>query len=175
MHPTRVYPVEQPSTREAAHPGVARSISDVIPRGNETILFVTSERSQRDYAAWILRELGYRVIEAADGQEAICLLHNCPGRRVDLVIADAMMPRVCGKSLAHRIAAILPKSRILLTSHHSPELISQHDTLNAELAYIQKSATRTAFAKKVREILDNAQREELLFTPAEELETVEVA
>jgi DNA-binding NtrC family response regulator len=154
---------------------VAAPAPEALPRGTETILFVASDPSQRAYAPWILRELGYHVIEVADGQEAICLLHSCPHRRVDLVIADALMPRVCGKSLAHRIAAILPKSRIALISHQSAAAVSHLDPLHAELGFIPKSATRTQLASKVRALLDAAAAEELQFTPAEELAEVQVA
>jgi len=147
----------------------------ILPCGTETVLVVIHESAQREYAAWILRERGYKVIEATNGQEALCLFHNSPNRRIDLVLADAVMPRLCGKALAHKIAAFLPKSRMLITSHYPAELAIHNDLLDAELNYLQKPATRTALALKVREVLDNAEVEELQFTPATELETVTVA
>jgi len=107
-------------------------VNPLVPRGTETVLVVASEKAEREYAAWTLRELGYNVIEAVDGQEAICLFYSNPDRRIDLVIADAAMPRMCGKHLAHKMATLLPKSRILITSYYPAELAIHNYLLDAE-------------------------------------------
>jgi DNA-binding response OmpR family regulator len=134
------------------------------------------EPAQRHYASWILRELGYTVIEAIDGQEAVCLFHSNPNRQIDLLLADATMPRLAGKTLPHKLAAHLPPSRMLLCSHHPSELAVHNDLLDTELNYVQKPFTRTTLARKVREVLDNAQQEEqLLFTSVKDSGSLAVA
>ena len=143
-----------------------------VPRGNETILVAIHEPSMREYAAWILRELGYKVIEAEDGQEALCVFHQDPDRRIDLLLADAVMPRMGGKELAHKIAAVLPRSRGMITSQFPPELAIHNNLLSIELAYIQKPVTRQSIAVKVREVLDAAGQESVPFHRTDPLKSV---
>lgn len=134
----------------------------VLPGGSETILVVAPERAQREYVTWVLRELGYRVLEAAEGHEAICLFHTHRDRRVDLVIAEAGMPRLSGKSLAHQLTAFLPRTRMVVMSPAPRAMIVRNDLLDGELSYFQKPITRTALAFHVRQVLDNAAQLELL-------------
>ena len=147
----------------------------ILPCGTETVLVVIHERAQREYIAWTLREWGYKVIEATDGQEALCLFHNSPDRRIDLVLADAGLPRLCGKTLAHKLAPFLSPTRLLIAAHSQAELAVHNELLAGQLNYLKKPTTRTALALTVREVLDNAAPAELQFTSAEELELVAVA
>jgi response regulator RpfG family c-di-GMP phosphodiesterase len=124
--------------------------------GTETILLVENDSAMRDYLAWTLRELGYTVIEAKEGHDALCLLHNSPGRPIDLLLAEATMPRMGGKQLAHKVASLIPKSRILIVAAFPEELAIHGDLLDTALAFIQKPITRRSLAIKVREVLDTA-------------------
>lgn len=127
-----------------------------IPLGNETVLLVENDSSMRDYLSWTLRQLGYKVVEAKDGHEALCLLHNTPNRRIDLLLAEATMPRMGGKQLAHKVSDLIPKLRILIVSAFPQELAIHSNLLDAEIAFIQKPVTRQSLAIKVREVLDAA-------------------
>jgi response regulator RpfG family c-di-GMP phosphodiesterase len=116
----------------------------------------------RDFLAWTLRHLGYTVVEAKDGHEALCLIHNNPDRQIDLLLAEATMPRMGGKQLAHQIEDLIPKSRILIVSAFPQELAIHSNLLDADLAFIQKPVTRQSLAIKVREVLDTAYLENTL-------------
>ena len=129
----------------------------LLPRGTETVLVVAPERAQREYVVWVLREQGYTVREATEGPEAICLFHTNPNRRIDLVIAEAGMPRSSGKTLAHHLTKFLPRSRMVIMS-----AVTRNDPLDGDLSYFQKPITRTALAYQVRQVLDNAAQAELL-------------
>lgn len=164
MQPTRIHIVKTD--------GIDNTL---LPRGTESILMVMQVKAQREYAAWTLRERGYNVIEAGDGHEALCLFHSSPDRRIDLVLADATLPRLSGKTLAHKLTAFLSPARLLITAYSATELAVHNAVLNRELNFLQQPATRTALALKVREVLDRVAAEELQFTPAEELDSVAVA
>lgn len=146
-----------------------------VPRGNETILVAVHESSTREYSSWILHELGYKVIEAKDGHEALCVFHHGSSRKIDLLLADAVMPRMGGKELAHKISAFLPSSRVLITSQFPTELAIHNNLLSTELAYIQKPVTRQSLAVKVREVLDAANQESMMFAVADLQKTVSMA
>jgi two-component system chemotaxis response regulator CheY len=89
---------------------------------NRTILAVDDSASMRQMVAHVLREAGYRVLEAADGDEA---LEVAKRNRVDVVITDHNMPRMDGISLVRMLRAMESYARtpiMLLTTESSDEM-----------------------------------------------------
>src|SRR5690606_22986024 len=76
-------------------------------RGTETILIAEDETGVRDLARTGLSELGYTVLEARNGEEAY-LIGREYGGRIDLLLADVVMPVMSGKQLADRLAEHRP-------------------------------------------------------------------
>ena len=70
-------------------------LEEKLQKGTETILVVEDEEVVRDLSCRILRSLGYRVLEAANGKEALELVAKCNGR-IDLVFTDVVMPQMGG-------------------------------------------------------------------------------
>src|SRR5687768_6916568 len=68
-----------------------------MPRGTETILLVEDEDGVRELASEVLAGLGYRLVTASDGEEALETLRRNGERPIDLVITDVIMPRVGGR------------------------------------------------------------------------------
>jgi CheY-like chemotaxis protein len=132
-------------TRGAASPGVIRG-------GNETILVVEDEDAIRRSAQRGLERLGYTVVVAADGVEALALLRA--GQRVDLVISDSVMPRMGGLEFRERLLRDGIKTRFLLASGYWPEERGAAPVPPPGVPFLPKPWTLNELARKVREVLD---------------------
>lgn len=126
-----------------------------IAGGHETVLLVEDNDSVRAMAAMHLRKLGYRVLEASSGVEALALLHK--GVKPELLFTDIMMQEgVSGYDLAVQARAMLPDLPILFTTgYDSPAIKRPHEHLpDAELLY--KPYRREGLALAIRKVLDHA-------------------
>ncbi|HZZ77398.1 MAG TPA: ATP-binding protein, partial [Gemmataceae bacterium] len=136
----------QPSTK--AHSGL-----HAIPRGNETILLVEDEDSVRSLARHVLETCGYRVIEAANGEEGAREFERHEGP-IHLLVSDVVMPYLGGRGLADRLRALKPMLKILFLSGYSADDTAQHGITDPGFAHLQKPFTIRSLAQKVRDILD---------------------
>jgi two-component system, cell cycle sensor histidine kinase and response regulator CckA len=120
--------------------------------GSETILLVEDELAVRDVAARSLRERGYRVLVAADGQEALTASAREPGF-VQLLLTDVVLPGLGGRQLADELCRRRPGLRVLLMSGH----VAGADALvgiGDGASFLQKPFTAPTLAAKVRQVLD---------------------
>ncbi|EIZ81277.1 putative two-component system hybrid sensor and regulator [Novosphingobium sp. Rr 2-17] len=120
---------------------------------DETILVVEDDDDVRAYTVGILRELGYDVIEAQDGDGALQLLGG-HGIRVKMLLTDVVMPRMSGPELASRAKALHPDLRVLFTSGYTRDAIMRDDRLDPNVDLLSKPFTYATLAAKVRELLD---------------------
>ena len=125
-----------------------------LPRGTETILLVEDDPALREMAATMLRRLGYTVLAAADGIEALRLKQQRDNGHIDLLFTDVVMPHMSGKELADRVRALYPHIRILFTSAYTENAIVHQGVLNQGVALLPKPFTPSALARKLREVLD---------------------
>ena len=123
--------------------------------GTETVLLVEDEDIVRDLCVRVLDELGYRVLQAGNGDEAIALAMG-HGGRIDLLLTDVVMPGMSGRELANRLTRIHPETRVLFTSGYTDNAIVHHGVLDEGVSFIGKPYSPSALAKKVREVLDKA-------------------
>jgi PAS domain S-box-containing protein len=121
-----------------------------LPRGKETILLAEDDPVLREMAARLLQGLGYTVLTASDGAEAVNLFSDAG--RIDLLFTDVVMPKMGGKELSDRIRAQFPSVRILFTSAYTQTEIVKGGI--SGVALLQKPFTPGALARKVRETLD---------------------
>ncbi|NOT08611.1 MAG: PAS domain S-box protein, partial [Gemmatimonadales bacterium] len=124
-----------------------------MPSGTETVLLVEDEGAVRTLACHILRRCGYRVMEAADGQDAVRLAESEAGP-IHLLVSDVVMPFLGGRALAERIAATRPDCRVLFLSGYTDDAVIRHGVLEAECAFLQKPFSASSLALKVRSVLD---------------------
>ncbi len=136
----------EPLTEEASIPEV-KSL-----RGTETILIVEDDASLREYAATVLKDLGYQVYEAADGEEAVAIGKAQQGR-IDLLITDVVMPKMGGRDLAEVLAPLAAHMRVLYVSGYTENAIVQHGVLQPGLDFLAKPFGPEQLAAKVREVL----------------------
>jgi CheY-like chemotaxis protein len=125
-----------------------------LQRGTETILLVEDDSALREMAATMLRRLGYTVLAAADGIEALSLKQQRDTGHIDLLFTDVVMPHMSGKELADRVRALYPHIRILFTSAYTENAILHQGVLNRGVKLLQKPFTPSALARKLREVLD---------------------
>ena len=125
-----------------------------LPRGTETILLVEDDPAMREMAATLLRRLGYTVLAAANGIEALSLKQQRDTGHIDLLFTDVVMPHMSGKELADRVRALYPHTRILFTSAYTENAIVHQGGLDPGVALLQKPFTPSALAHKLREVLD---------------------
>jgi len=117
-------------------------------RGSETILVVEDQDDVRNLIVQILRAHGYRVLEAANGYQALEEAARHP-EVLHLMITDVVMPGMRGPELARRLASVHPGTRVLFTSGYS----ETRNGLESSVPYIAKPFTAASLAEKVREVL----------------------
>jgi two-component system, cell cycle sensor histidine kinase and response regulator CckA len=145
-----------PQVEQHAKIPVPRLDSPDLPRGTETILLVEDDPALREMAATLLRRLGYTILPAANGVEALNLKQQRHIGHIDLLFTDVVMPHMNGKELADRVRALFPHTKILFTSADTESAIVHQGVLDKGVALLQKPFTPSALARKVREVLDAA-------------------
>jgi two-component system cell cycle sensor histidine kinase/response regulator CckA len=118
-------------------------------RGAETILLAEDHESIREMARQTLVSLGYRVLSAADGAEALRLAEHA---QPALAILDVIMPKMGGSAAAGKLSQLYPGVRVVFTSGYSSE--SEMVPEGTAGRYLQKPYSPTTLARLVREILD---------------------
>jgi two-component system cell cycle sensor histidine kinase/response regulator CckA len=134
--------------------------SPELPHGTETILLAEDDPSLLEMAANLLRRLGYTVLTARDGVEAMTLKHKRDVGHIDLLLTDIVMPHMSGKELSDRIRALYPHTKILFTSAYTENAVVHQGVLDEGIVLLQKPFTPSTLASKVREVLDQSPRHE---------------
>jgi len=133
---------------------IKRPEQPALPGGAETVLLVEDDPSLREAAATLLIRLGYTVVTAANGVEALGLLHQRGVGRFDLLFTDVVMPQMSGRELAEKMRALYPHIRTLYTSAYTENAISHQGVLDNGVSLLQKPFTPSALAHRLREVLD---------------------
>ncbi len=124
-----------------------------LPRGSATILVVEDEAAVREIACAILADLGYRVLDAADGEEALRVF-GANAAAVDLLLTDVVLPgKVRGRELSERVQAVRPEVRVLFMSGYTENSIVHHGRLDDGVHLIGKPFKREQLALKVAEVI----------------------
>ena len=125
-----------------------------LPRGNELILLVEDSASVRELAAAMLKRLGYHVLIAANGGEAL-LIAEQHREVIDLLFTDVVMPGMNGRDLSERLQKSHPEMRVLFASGYTENTIAHHKVMDESMTYIGKPYSLQALSVKVRRVLDS--------------------
>ena len=120
-----------------------------IGRGSETLLLVEDERELRQMLAECMQMIGYDVLTASNGSEALALAKQ-ERRPIHVLVTDVIMPKMGGRELVERFTSLYPETRILYMSGYTDEAIGQHGVLDPDIALLHKPVS----GKKLREMLD---------------------
>jgi PAS domain S-box-containing protein len=123
-----------------------------IRTGKETILVVDDEPNILEVTEEMLQTMGYHVLTAADGREAVSIFEN-NGQRVDLTILDMIMPGFSGGETFDRIKKIHPEARVLLSSGYSIKGEAQKIMGRGCDGFIQKPYNLEKLSEKLQQIL----------------------
>jgi two-component system, cell cycle sensor histidine kinase and response regulator CckA len=137
---------------EPAQPQAAGRIAAAITKGEGAILLVEDEDAVRALARDFLHVLGYEVIEACTGEEALAMFDRHEGS-IRAVVSDVIMPGMGGVELAQRLAVIRPGLKILLVSGYTKDSLDSGDIARGTLPFLQKPYTLEDFGRKVAELV----------------------
>ncbi len=122
-------------------------------RGTETVLVVEDEAGVRDLIAAQLRQLGYTVLAAADGHEAIRLSGEHSGP-IPMLLTDVVLPELSGRQVAEQLRAARPEMKVIYLSGYTENAVVHHGVLDPEVDFLGKPFSQRALAKKLREVLE---------------------
>ncbi len=133
----------------------------------QSVLVVEDDDDVRAYTVEIIRELGYRVLEARDGPTALRVLQD-EKRFIDLLFTDVVMPEMSGKELAEQARAIRPDLKVLYTSGYTRNAIVHGGRLDQGVQIIAKPFTYQSLGKKLEEVLEAGQTGRALIVDGEQ-------
>jgi PAS domain S-box-containing protein len=141
------FPRVAESAVETAVADVAQSESN-----SETILVVEDEKAVRDLTVRMLQRLGYRILTAAGGAEAIEISRG-HAATIHLLLTDVVMPNMSGRQLADHLVLSRPDMKVLYLSGYTENTVLHHGVLDAGVEFLPKPFSREVLGKKLREIL----------------------
>ena len=134
-------------------PARLETVAATTADGQETVLLVEDEDALRNLLGKHLAGLGYRVISAHSGLEAL-EKWGSDGKPPALLVTDVVMPGMSGRELADQLLTRLPDLKVLYISGYTDEAVLRHGILPSGSFFLQKPFALHLFAKKVRDILD---------------------
>jgi len=125
-----------------------------LARGSETVLLAEDDKAVRMLIKITLERCGYKVIEAADGEDAVNkFMENQDS--IELIILDVIMPRKNGKEAYNEIRKARPGIKTIFTSGYNKEIIHKKGILEEGLNFVSKPVVPHELLKKIRSVLDN--------------------
>jgi PAS domain S-box-containing protein len=138
---------------DAPYPAEAAAVATPTHAQSETILLVEDHEDARVFTAEMLRALGYRVAEAADGASALRALEQLG--HVDLLFTDVGLPgNMNGRQLADEALKQQADLRVLYTTGYARNAIIHHGRLDYGVQLLTKPFTQPELARRVRQVLD---------------------
>jgi CheY-like chemotaxis protein len=148
MYLPRYLGAEEPVARRRNAPGALQ------PGATTEVVLVTEDDDRvRALAVDSLVELGYTVLDARDGEEALRVLANHP--EVKLLFTDIVMPRMSGTQLVEEAQKLRPGLKVLYTTGFTKNAVVHNGVLDSGVRFLQKPFTLGDLSAKVREAIDN--------------------
>lgn len=132
--------------------GKARTQAAGVQRGTETILLVEDEASLRTLTREFLQGLGYDVLAAADGEEALRTAAQHHGQ-IDLLLTDVIMPGMSGQEIARQLVPLRAGIKVLFISGYVDDVLAGEGITHPEQSFLEKPFSFEDLAQKIREVL----------------------
>jgi two-component system cell cycle sensor histidine kinase/response regulator CckA len=144
------FTVYLPKAKKALIPNV-RAQFEAHPRGTATLLVVEDEEFIRDGICDFLRTLGYRILAASSGDEA--LMVAAEQEQIDLLLTDVVMPKMSGRELSQMLGSLRPGLKTIHMSGYTDDAVLQHGVHELSTSFLQKPFSLGTLARKVRDTL----------------------
>ncbi len=142
-----------PQSQAKSSPSVKTTPIKQIIKGTETILVVEDNEMVRKLACSILKNHGFKTLEAKDGIE--CLdLYGKSSKKIDLLLTDVVMPHMNGRELYEKMLELRPDIKVLYMSGYPEDIITPQGVVPKGLQFLQKPFTFNTLLEKTREVLD---------------------
>jgi len=122
------------------------------PKG-ETVLVVEDEAALREVTRRILKRNGYRVITAANGEQALEIARDFKGE-IHLLVTDVVMPQMLGKEAAEKLVLVKPEMKVLFMSGYAGPVLASQGRLDRGVALIEKPFSEGELITKAGLVLD---------------------
>jgi len=142
-----------PVAADAPGPEEKETIFEHGPQVSESVLVVEDDVSLRKLICKVLRQQGYRALEAENSEDALTFSERFEGP-IHLLVTDVVMPLMSGRELADRLLALRPEMKVIYMSGYTDETISHHGILEPDVNFIKKPFTPESLFKKIQEVLD---------------------
>ena len=142
-------PILPPPPIHRGEPGPARDLT-----GSGTVLLVEDEEAVRAFGARALRNKGYTVLEAENGEGALDVINRDNAGPIHLIISDVVMPGMDGHTLIKLVRHELPEVKVILMSGYAEDAISEEIHRDASVHFLPKPFTLKALAGKVKEVME---------------------
>jgi signal transduction histidine kinase/CheY-like chemotaxis protein len=146
------FSVTLPVTTKLAAAPVETALAHRVPEG-EIVLVVEDEEALLEMTKRILTRNGYRVLTAADGQEAIDIARGHEGD-IHLLVTDVVMPKMLGKEVAEQVQRIVPSIEVLFMSGYARPVLTSQGRLDPDVALLEKPFSEPELIEKVTQVLD---------------------
>ena len=123
--------------------------------GEGTVLLVEDEDAVRMFGARALKNKGYNVLEASNGEEALEVINNGSKQKIDLIISDVVMPGMDGHTLVQLVRHEMPKIKIILMSGYSEEVFADNVERDPGIHFLTKPFSLKDLAGKVKDVMQD--------------------
>jgi CheY-like chemotaxis protein len=141
-----------PRSLDRARPETPVDQSEASISGHETVLVVEDEPLVRAISVEALETLGYRVLQASNGQEALGVSRAYDGN-IDVVVSDVVMPIMGGPALVQHLRLERPHMKVLFVSGYTDDAIVRQGVLEPGVEFLQKPFPLATLARRIRDIL----------------------
>ncbi len=148
-----IFKIHLPHVEAVVEATVTGAHAPASAEGSETVLVVEDEDDVRTLVTEILRNHGYTVLAAADGDAALRVATQHPGQ-LHLLLTDVVMPSINGWELAQRLSAVRPRTRVLYMTGYT-EISVVHDGVSGA-AVLEKPFTPDILVRRVQEAIQSA-------------------
>lgn len=121
--------------------------------GSGIVLLVEDEDAVRMFSARALREKGYQVVEACNGEDALELIKK--GTKFDLLVTDVVMPQMDGPELNKKIRELVPNLKTIFISGYTEDAFRKHLGDDKNIHFLPKPFTLKDLAAKVKDVISN--------------------
>lgn len=142
------------TAEKKSEPSSLKEIS--INGGVETILLAEDNETLREINSKVLKNYGYTVISAENGEEAIFKFRENKDR-IDIIILDIIMPKKNGREVFDEAKRLRPDIKVLFTSGYPADLIAKQGVLEKGINFIPKPSPTNKLLRKIRELLDQTE------------------